>query len=384
MPAIRHVQTLPAPVAFPPGAPKWRFELAELDGDKIGDITGVRDRKVTYMLVKPQTVAFTMDLSHGMMPDLLSRQHVLIKAYRENDLQMVAETTAMQVLGDSSAHSIRVVATEQPWVKLRKRLIGRSAAGVSFTSTDRSYIAAQVLALANAEAATGTNIGGIQPSNSVASAGTWHYKPVLEAITELGAPLNGFDFWFTPVEPTGGNVNSTNARLNIAPVRGSFQANAVFEYGTGKANARAYEWQITLGDRLSRAYALPAKYPNNDGIVVVSSVDSATETAIGRREEVVPHDLGDPEGDFRQMLTDEHIRIRKNPKQIFLIQPAYDDGTGRVPSFLKDYNIGDLVEGRVKDQDLLMLDAWVRVYGAEVSLDDQGAEEITLALVNEE
>lgn len=375
-----HTATLPGSTTFAPGEPKWRFELADLPGTPLGDITDAKDRRITKQLVKPNTVEFTLPMSHPRINDLLSNQHMHVNVYRENELDTVAETTALQVVGSGSERSVRVVATEAGWVRLQKRLIGKSTTGVTFTSSDRAYMALLILLIVDAEADCRVGAGTLMPAGATATAGPWYYKRAMEAITELGAPLNGFDWWFTPVDPEGGgNV----ALLNTASVRGAYRPNAVFEYGTGQFNAREYEWRITLGDRISRAYSLPPQYPNNAGLVVASSSDSTTELNIGRREDIIESDLGDAGGTLRQALTDEAVAVRKNPKNVFLIQPASDDGTGRVPTYLTDYDIGDIVEGRVLDQETLLLDALVRVYGVQIELDDLGNEQITLGLVDE-
>jgi hypothetical protein len=48
-----------------------------------------------------------------------------------------------------------------------------------------------------------------------------------------------------------------------------------------------------------------------------------------------------------------------------------------------DYDVGDMLRGRVNDQNLLLLDGVVRVYKAEISLDDTGVEEVKLTTVDE-
>lgn len=373
----RHIAPLDGPAAYSPGAPKWRFELATLDGTAVADISDVSSRKITQQLVKPGTIEFTMPTYHRGLFDLLYNQHLYVKAYRENQLMMVCETTALQVVGTDQERSVRVVCQEAPWIMLQKRLLGKSPSGLSMT-LDRAAMVSLILVLVNIESDSKVGLGSIESAGSTASA-NFTYKPAMEAITELGAPLNGFDWWFTPVEPSTGQVGL----INVAPIRGGYRPNAVFEYGTGRHNAREYEWRITTGDRISRAYSLPPQYPNNTGLVVASASDSATELNIGRREVLVESDYGDAAGDLRQDLVDEVVAVRKNPKNVFLVQPAEQDDTGRVPQYLTDYDIGDIVEGRVQDQDVLMLDALVRIYGVEVELDDLGRESITLGLVEE-
>lgn len=373
----RHISLLAGPSAAASGGGAWRFELEAFGSGPIGDLTDVKDRTVTFQLVRPGTIEFTMPTHHPRMDELLTYQHLYIKAYRNNILRMVTETTRLQVVGSGTERSIRVTATESGVVRLTKRLIGKSAAGVTYTNIDRTEMVRLGLAAVNSEAGTGVVFGGAMPS-TIATAGPWRYKRLMEAIVELGKPLNGFDWWFDPVEPSTG----PHARIQMAPVRGAFRPNAIFEYGTGSANAREYEWLIDVGERISDAYVLPATYPDNTGLAVATAGDNTTRANIGRREDVVQNDLVDY--DLRLGLAEETVAIRKNPKNVFVIQPAYDDGTGRVPTVFEDYDVGDVITGRVNDQGALLLNGYVRVYGVRAAIDDQGAEELTLALVDEE
>jgi hypothetical protein len=155
----------------------------------------------------------------------------------------------------------------------------------------------------------------------------------------------------------------------------------VLEYGTGAANAREYQWLIHNESIINQAYALPPQFPDNVGNKIATATASASIALRGLREEVIPTDLSDYT--LRSQLATLHINLRKQPREQFIIQPAQAIGDGRVPEFLDDYNIGDMIRGRVQDQGILMLDAMVRMYGVNVSLSDEGQETVDLTLIND-
>lgn len=584
--------------------PLWRFEYATLAGTALAEVTNVRSRRLTYQLNAPTTVEFTMNLLDPAMDDLLTNPHGLVKCYKRGVLRMVAEVTSLQLVGREGERSIRVLATEAPWIRLEKRLIGQAVNGAYYEAMDRAAIVVAALKEVNDIADTKVKTGSIA-ATSIATAGPFYFKPVGELIRDLGLPLNGYDWWYSPADPaTDGAVGY----LNISPLRGALRNDAIFEFGIGRTNVREYELQIDAQQIITRAISLPPSFPDNLGLEVVSApkldyrqlvVDdspahywrlgetsgteakdemdinggtyvgftgefdiknsplgaiegdpnkskffdgindyitmgytpftqgstrtfegwamltvttstlrllfaSATATTanacicqirpsdlsfvfnpvntdtpsewigawpgknrwvhwalifndganttelfingeskgirtqaktynaapgnlrigsmnatssrwqgrmdefavyesaltasqirehaiqsrsqgisatLGQREEVIEADLAD--ADLRQLLVDEHVAVRTGPRNVFVFQPHVNDDTGRVPSFLEDYDIGDIIRGRVNDSNLVVLDGLVRVYGAVVELDDEGTEAVTLTLVDE-
>lgn len=369
----------PPPTLYGNVAAPWRFELATLAGARLGEITQVRDKKLTFRLNQAQTFEFTMDLAHPRMPDLVAQQHGLVKAYKRGVLMGVYEISTGQVGGSSDEHAVKVVATSTGEVRLAHRFIGQSSTGIAYTTTDRGAIVASILSTLNSVDDTKLRMGSVVPT-STATVGPWYFKGALEAIQELGATLYGYDYWFSPADPVV-DPNGATGYLNIAPLRGGVREQGVFEFGSGRHNAKSYGWQFDNSGRISRAIALPSGYPNNLDLTVQTFEDAATTAAIGRREAIVQNDLVDPA--LRLALATEHVNVRKSPRQIFTFTPQVDDSIGRTPSFGIDYDIGDIVHGRVKDSGLLVLDGFVRVYGAVLEIDDGGAEQPTLILVDE-
>lgn len=205
--------------------------------------------------------------------------------------------------------------------------------------------------------------------------GPWNYKSFIEWMQELAFTLNGFDFWQTPLDPvTNAGVSG---QLNVESVRGSAKSEVIFEFGTGKNNLTDYSYVLNGENLITRGWSLPPAFPNGQ---VVSAGDWTAISAFRLREEVIQSDL--VAAGLRQRLTSEHINIRKRYRRVFTFTPQVEDGT-RTPRFGIDYNIGDYVVGRVRDKGVLLLAGIVRVYGANVEVDENGMTKTTLTLVQE-
>lgn len=356
--------------------------LTSFANANVGEILDARDRAFDFRLNQAGTIAFKQDLASPQATQLLSQEEGYIKLYRGATLAMVAEITSLETVADEDGHSVACVATESMWVRLAKRLIGKSSAGLKgpTSATDQGTFLNTTLADLNTANNTGIATTGTITASTTITGGVWRYKPFLELVQELAASVNGFDFWQVPVDPAGG-VPGRTGTFNIAPLKGTTKANVGFEYGDGLHNADSYQLLIDNSQLINQDYVLPPSFPDNPGLNVVNATDAASVTSRGLREEVVPSDLNSDT--LRTWIAGEHILVRKKPRKQFVIQPSIDDDTGRVPEFLVDYTTGDTIRGRVRDGELLLLDATVRVYGAKIEPDDEGLERVSLTLVNE-
>lgn len=373
--------------------PDWRIGLCSHltsayanNATFVGEIQGARERQFGFMLNRPGTVSFKLDLDAPFATDILAQKQGLITLYRKGVLAMTAEIQSVEAIGQEGDHSIQVNAVETMWVRLQKSLIGITASGYAgpTSATDQgTWLVSTVLALMNGggyygfTGKTGINAGTVTASGNIAG-GTWRFKPFMELMQELAASTSGFDFWQTPRDPL---TQATTGLLNIAPVKGAVKTNVVFEYGTGAANASAYRFVRDASQQVNYVHILPPGFPDSAGLKLASTVDGTNLSANGRLHEVVSSELNALS--MRQTLADENVAIRKNPREQFFITPAAYVGDDRVPEPLVDYTTGDIVRGRVLDQGLSLVDAQVRIYGIVVSPTDEGMEEVELVLVNE-
>jgi len=364
----------------------WRFELATLKGVGLGELTGINNRKLTFQLNRPTTFEGTMDVHHPLMATMMNQanQHLLVKAYKRGTLMAQVEIASGELKGDATSHTIQLNGTCTAYARIKDRHIGKSAAGVTYTNFDRTQIVASALAEINAEKDSKVRMGA-GSSTSIVTAGPFRYKPFLQLVNELSNTITGFDHWITLAEPNI-DPNGAYGYLNVSALRGTLRENAVLEYGTGRRNAREYGLQWDTSFRITRGLALPPSFPDNANLEVVSrtAVDYAaiedTEGA-GMREAIIEGDLVDT--GLRQLLVDEHLSVRRYPRQLFVIHPHIYTGDTKVPDFGFDYDIGDMIEGRVDDSGLVMLNAIVRVYKAECAINDEGVESVTLTTVDE-
>lgn len=225
-------------------------------------------------------------------------------------------------------------------------------------------------------------------SSDTFAGGPWYYKPFMEFVQEAGLTLGGFDFWQAPLDPVNNSGNSGTLTVDpyttVDGVRRSFKgqarANAIFEYGTGRQNVTEYRFTLSGDGLINVAYALPPGFPSGGGAGTVSKADSTGTTRQRLREEVVSSDLQTNEA--RSAIATAHASVRQRYKRVLTFTPQVEDGS-RTPRFGLDYEIGDTVTARVKDQGSLLIDTTVRVYGADIEIDAQGMIRTNLTLVQE-
>lgn len=358
-------------------APIWRVVVTDLAGTEIGEVVDAYERKPHFALHTPETLTLKLGLNNPLLDDLLAAPQMhLFKVYRRTKLMMVAETSTWEfATTEDGLTYCAFVATSCFWPRIAKRMIGRSTAGLSFEGTRLNLVLNELNAL-NATDDTGIRPGNMYGGTGVTISG-WRWKPFLEAIQELAFTVNGFDFYTTPAEPDTGVVGHFHAM----PRYGGAATDAIFEYGTGRANLRSWNWKGDNTNRINQAFALPTGYPDNQGLAEVANWDSTSIAAINLREELVNSDVADPA--VRQTLVDEHVRLRTNARQIFTFDPHYDDGSGRVPQFGQDFGIGDTITGRINDNGYVALNGQVRLYAVDIEIDDEGRDTVTFTTVPE-
>lgn len=365
----------------------WTFVLSSLGGVAEGELSNASERKVELALNRTPTASFRVRLDHPRASELLIAQG-LIKAYERNSqsqknsagtLRFCGPITSAQEVGDDSGRGTLNVTAAGAFWRLQKRLVGKSSQGYSkgtaAAQLDLGAIAQDLIAMANADGDTGIRIGTITAS-SPGYVGPWYYKPIAEAITELSATSAGYDFEVAPVEPTSDASGVQIGTFNAAPIVGADRTqSAFFEYGGGKRNVKGYSRQVSLDGLMNAGYNLPSGFPAAGG-AVVSATDPTSIGNFGLFEDVVPGDLT---VDFmRQLLVNEHLRIRKNPRQQITFEPSLNG-----PEYGIDYAVGDLVQARAWAASSFRFDVACRVYGASFSIDDEGLSVPSLTLIPE-
>jgi hypothetical protein len=199
------------------------------------------------------------------------------------------------------------------------------------------------------------------------------------------------------VTPTTDGVGVQFGALDVAPAFGQTQPNIAFEYGTGQDNVA--EWS-DVGDSTTlanRAVSLPSGFPDNAVDMPIQWDDAPAIADRGLYETVVAADL--QTSDLRTKLVQEHVRVRKMPRRVISFTPIAEApdiplAERRVPRLFADYQLGDVVTFRAVERfpitdtagtiigssEQKTADLRMRVFGAELTLDDNGIAQTRLTL----
>ncbi len=366
----------------------WRFVLTDQNYYPIGEILNAQDRQVTLPLNKLDTLSFKVRLDNPLS-SLLASCAGFIKAYRNNVLIFFGPIISTEEVCDSSTQSLAIVAAGAGWV-LTKRLAGKNASGVAYPGIDRVLVADAAIQAADLESTTGiSGTSDLTLSGSLINYTIGPFRPVSEVITELATTLDGFDWRFIPIENTSltGNarifVQQSVAQFVAAPLIGQERPNAVFEWGSNSAaNCVSYRRTLSRDAQATRVWNNTANGPDAPGYPTVYGFDEDAQEQWGLLEDLVEApDLLDIS--MRQALVNEHVRVRKNPRQLIDIQPASSSSSRRAPDFGVDFTVGDRVRGRAVYGRGVRFDAALRVWAAMFDIDAAGTERITLTLSEE-
>ncbi len=362
--------------------------LTDLTGATLGEVRNASDRKVVLPHMRVPTAEMTVPLWHEHAATMMDTD-CMLKFYR---IDPVTSTRTLIFNGPivsaeesgEGRQTVRVNAAGPMW-RLAHRYIGNTKAGVSFgvgTTRDLGLIAHDILDIVN-----GGNFSGISKGTRTASSsGTYGpvwIKNAAEAITELAAGVNSFEYVVDPSEPTSvGGVGGWPqiGLMRIAPVIGATQLNAIFEYGTGARNVASYNRKVDREGLCNSAIISLNGWPDapEGGLAkdLIFRTDSTSITARGIFSAPIP-DNGVTDDTLRTQIADFHLLLRKNPRQQITFKPARNAR----PAPFVDYNVGDTVRARAAVRGSLRFDNLFRIWGLTVNVDSNGNEDVELELV---
>jgi hypothetical protein len=364
--------------------PQWQFILTDLSGNILGEITNANTRVVTLPLNQLPTCTFKIPVLHPLSPYLSDPTwDGLVKAYRTSQagvrsLAFIGPVVTTQEVGDNTGPPMIAVSASSAMWRLSFRLLGTTATGWTMgnatTTYDLTAIVTQMLSDSNTAGYTGIE-RGTTATTSNGAAGTYWMKPTLDAIAEMSVGLNAFDFEVAPVEPTNvGKAWPQIGTLNTPALIGSTKSNAIFEFGTGKANVISYGRQLDRSNFLNTGYINQPAVSDHSGIL--SDTDAVSVAQRGVFQGLV--DDGGTQWDvLRQQIVNMNVNIRTQARQVISFAPHQN----AIPEPLVDYIVGDTVRCRIFVQNIQRLDADMRIWGITFNIDDLGNESPVLALI---
>lgn len=369
---------------------EWSFVYCDRDSVPQGEILNVAERKVALPLNSLSTASFKIRLDNPLAEPMMSLEG-FVKAYRNGVLMFHGLLLSCQESIDHESATCVVNCIDCGWL-LNKRYAGKSKTGTVFGAMARSQIVETlILVTANLDGPLGVDALSV-PNGAQGGLMTGYtagpYKLIYEILKEMSAGTDGFDWRFLPVENyvDGAVVNSPygdpyKSQFYASTVIGEQKPDAVFEFGVGRNNVHRYERQITRETQANKIYNNAQAGPDAPGYPTVSALDAASVEDWYLMEDLVAADLVTQT--HRQTLVNAHRDVRAQPRQVVNFVPHIDDGTGRVPELGQDFDLGDQIRGRFAYNNMMLLDAYMRLYGVSYEIDSEGTERSTFTLIQE-
>lgn len=344
----------------------------------VGEIKNFGNFTFTRPLNKLATCSFSVRPDNARAQELSEAQRY-VKVYRKGTLVFVGPIVTAEEVVERATQTITVNCADAGWF-LTKRLAGKSATGTLYnTATARHTIAQAIIDAENSASSTRVDTEAYAPHTS-GSAITYKvgpYRPILEVVQELANSLNGFDWRIHPFESWSGGalVAGYAGAIQMDTLIGTSRPNAIFEYGIStRSNVLGYTKTRTRDTQATRVY-----HPHGTEAARMKEDGTATD-AWDLMEDTISADLTDTA--MRDSLLDEHISVRKYPRDLIKMTPHIDPGvTGRLPQPFVDYDIGDTVTFRAVVNKTVRFAGNVRVYSINISVDQEtGFERVTLIL----
>lgn len=391
----------------------WSFELTNQDpADRIGEIMNMHDRVLTTGISRMTTLSFRLRVDHPYANTILSNvdKHLILvtddrDVRRHNMIVVAADESA-----DASGAYVQVTCADSFW-----RLARRHITGIWFwegnprTGINRVQALHETLYRAGNTHAHGVtfppdtdNLAGMAaiPSQYTTGVGIVDLdidppgRNAADIITELATAFDGFEWLLLPTTPPyskyrmGGGNTATNADWTLAnmiayaSLGSGVTPTATFEYGMGQHNVVSYQ-------RVRSSDGIANRIEWEQGDTVFTRSDTASITDRGAYIDTIPTtDINDQAALIA--LADEHIRIRKQPRETITFKPGKQFDFSRVPFFAHyndalagDYRLGDLVRFRAAHQGVNRIDTNLRVFGVELAWTPSGEIDPTITLVQE-
>lgn len=377
----------------------WQFILTDLQGNAHGEVTQASQRKVGLPHLRVPTASFTIPIWHPLGATVMDTD-CLLRAYRTDPVTLTrtlafhGPVITADENAEGNAQTIAVSAAGPYW-RLASRVIPGSklTSGVQYGAEgallDLGSIARTIMSEINGAHYSGIDLG--THTNSVSGwVGPWWLKNAAQGIAELAAGLSSFEYRVRPTEPTAHATWPTIGLFDTAPLIGDTRPDAIFEYGTSRANVGSYTRQTTRDSLLTRAILSVQGWPDgvdrgpapSEGVLgdplyhLVERENSAAIALRGLFEEVVS-DAGVLDDGLRQKIGDYHVAIRKQPRQQITFKPV----TNARPAPFVDYAVGDFVRAIAVVGGTTRFDAQFRIWGVSFDIDQNGNEDVSLELV---
>lgn len=351
----------------------WQAIIVDRAGVPVQYVTP-RGLTISPRLNGPVAVSFAVDLREGDTSEIMVGSRG-VRLLREGEVRFQGPIVAP--LGYSATPSARTLTVNavSPLGVLSRRFIRDSTdeAAVQYASTDAGAIAADLLAIANAQEQTHLRIGDV--GASVARDRSYELgKQIGEAIEQLAGVGNGFWFRDRPVTGEG----AVWAALDVLyPDPGVDRPGALFSFGAGTRDSLE-EFAVEVGLPANDVLAIGALDDETQAPLTAHTGDPASIAEYGLWGAVVTYADVSIQGTL-----DDHAAeaLEADPPRVFTVRPLPTRvaDAGRAPRLWEEFDVGDTVRLTLRSNAPFdVTGAVARVLGCTVQIaDDSETERLT-------
>lgn len=385
-----------------------RLFLHNWEGERLGEINGARNRRLSVGLNRTPSLSFDLPLNDNpLIDELFEAADALLSRYLPTDFRIVSlyrdnpYTEELELLfagpiimardgAEGGAEATASFTAAGPFWRMGTRIAdnsggdGRSEAGLSI-SGQRGQIAAQLIRDTNTLAGNTwlrAPEEGIAETDEIDIKNWGGFRTVSQCVADLSGEgsMNGFDWAVVPKLETDGD-GLVLGEWTCAPLIGADQTSEViFEYGIGRRNVTSAYRSRSLENLANVINHVSSG--NSPYVVKTTSPSSIINNGVF--EVVADGDLID--SGLRESWVNLNKALRSKPRRLFELTPERSDlasTAGLVPIPLIDYAQGDRVRARIYYADRLRWDVAVRIYSIEISWSETGEEKADLGLYME-
>lgn len=379
--------------------------LHDWQGNVLGELVGMRNRRLSVGLNRTATLSFDMPLLDNPLTDelfeaanasltsFLESDYRLVSVYRYNpytenkDLLFIGPILIARDGADSGEEATASFTAVSPYWRMGTRIAdnsaedGRRESGLSING-QRGLIAAQLIRDTNTLEGNSwlrAPDGAIATTDEIEITNWGGFRTVAQCITDLSGEgsVSGFDWTVVPQLDSDGQ-GLILGEFTVAPLLGQDLTDSIiFEYGIGRNNVRS-----AFRSRSLENYANIINHVSS-GITpyVIQRTKPLSISQTGSFEVIADGDLIDY--GLRESWVELNKELRSRPRRLFEITPERSDiseTTGSNPIPLIDYAEGDRVRARIYYADRLRWDVALRIYSIQINWSDQGEETADLGL----
>jgi hypothetical protein len=347
----------------------WKFVITDGTGVRIGE---PRAYVRTLANIGPSRTAAASFRIRADDPlwSAIAADETKLKVYNSAEqLCFYGPVLTDEETAEGQGATVTVTAADMS-IEFLSRYTGKDTTGVGtkHTAKDSGQIVFDDLQTINVnEQATGI-VPGTKETFTTRTV-TYLWKRFMDELAELGAIAGSYEWELRYVDGAPPAVY-----LDLKALVGSDRSHDLFlEYGTGKANCARYKRVRTREKKATRVWALGSGTPTISAL----AFDAAYETT-GRWEDVLS--LGDvTDAAMLDALAAAHVAIRKRPRTVVELTPF----PKKAPRYGVDWFSGDRCTARAVVNGQARVSGVARIWGATITIDEQGGEKPTLQLVPE-